>query len=67
MQNPNLYVTDDGTMDTVVACAACDWEGRYNPEPGDEVGEDEEWDRVGMALEMAEEDHDCGIPEGPLN
>jgi hypothetical protein len=67
MVNPNLYITDDGTMDTVVACAACDWEGRYNPDPGYPNDEPDEGWRVRAALEMAEEDHDCGPSDGPLN
>lgn len=64
MTNPNLYIIDDGTLDTVVACAACDWEGRYNPwiDP-----DDPEDNRIDAALEMAGEDHDCGDPEGALN
>jgi hypothetical protein len=77
MTNPNLYIIDDGTLDTVVACAACDWEGRYN-DPKPTYGFDDdgkaytltEMDdrRINVALEMAEHDHDCG-PEldGPLN
>lgn len=71
MTNPNLYIIDDGTLDTVVGCTACGWEGRYNPECPCSGGEDcqvrgEDW-RTDAALEMAVEDHDCGDPEGSLN
>ena len=60
----NLHIIDDGTLDTVVACGACDYEGRFNPEveDGDEDG------RIDAALEMAESDHeDCEPDAGPLN
>lgn len=76
MTNPNLYIIDDGTLDTVVACAACDWEGRYNPEcpgcaecdsGGDNLDGDRPTWRTDAALEMAADDHDCGEPEGSLN
>ena len=58
-----LYIIDDGTLDTVVACGGCDWEGRYNPECGGSDNED--W-RINEALRMAGEDHDCGVPDGAL-
>ena len=52
----NLYLDDDGTLDTVVSCADCGWTGRYNPEFEDGNGDD----RIEQALSMAEEDHpDC--------
>jgi hypothetical protein len=60
--NPNLYIVDDGTLDTVVACAACDWEGRYHPDYAGGY-----FARTDMALEMAADDHDCGVPDGALN
>ena len=59
-----LYIVDDGTMDTVVACGVCDYEERFNPdfEDGDEDG------RINAALEMAAAEHDLCEPEaGPLN
>lgn len=53
---------DDGSLSTVVVvtCNRCgeSWELRYNPEPPDDIEEDEDWDRVGDALEMAREDAD---------
>lgn len=67
MPNPNLYIVDDGTLDTVVACGACDWEGRYNPEPPYPDDEPNEGWRIDAALEMAADDHDCGVPDGTLN
>ncbi len=57
-----LYLTDDGTMDTVIMCDDCGEEMRYNPDP-EEVGaasrdERHDW-RVDAAFDMAKEDHDC--------
>lgn len=66
---PNLYIIDDGTLDTVIGCTDCGWEGRYNPECPCDDNDDcqvrgEDW-RVDQALEMAGEDHpDCDDPEG---
>ncbi len=60
-----LYIADDGTLDTVVACTGCDWEGRYNPEPGEDIQEGEEWDRCEQALEMAGEDHESCVKVCP--
>lgn len=60
---PDFYLCDDGTLDTVIACATCGWEGRFNPEPGDDIEEGEEWDRVGQAYAMAEEDHECDMED----
>lgn len=56
MPDPHLYVIDDGTLDTVIACDKCPWQGRYNPwiDP-----DDPEDNRIDAALELAAEDHDC--------
>jgi hypothetical protein len=56
-----LHIVDDGTLDTVVGCANCDWEGRYNPDcwcsdGGACEARGEDW-RIDAALEMAAEDH----------
>ena len=66
MANRNLHLTDDGTLDTVVACSACGWEGRYNPEEivggytdGDVSERGLAMRRTENVLAMAEEDHDC--------
>jgi hypothetical protein len=57
-RNPNLYIIDDGTLDTVVACSACNWEGRYNPDIP--IGDPSGHCRHSAALEMAADDHpDC--------
>lgn len=64
MTNLNLHLLDDGTLDTVIGCPACGWEGRYNPECPYDDDDDcqvrgDDW-RIDQALEMAEEDHpDC--------
>ena len=65
-----LFIVDDGTMDTVVGCGSCDWQGRYNPEEivggytdGDVSERGLEMRRVQTALEMAGEDHECGEAE----
>lgn len=61
MDNPDLHIIDDRTLDTVVACAVCDWEGRYSPFAHDED------ERIESALTLAAVDHDCGPSIGPLN
>lgn len=56
---PDFYLCDDGTLDTVIACATCGWEGRFNPdfEDGDNDG------RIEAAYAMAEEDHECDMED----
>ncbi len=62
------HLVDDGTMDTIIGCNGCMWEGRYNPDSG--YLEDGYADggtpythselnlmRVTAAMEMAAEDH----------
>ena len=58
--NPNLYIIDDGTLDTVVACTACDWVGRFNP---DTLSEEPENERISIAIEAATDTHDCSLPD----
>jgi hypothetical protein len=69
-ENPNLYILDDGTLDTVVACDKCSWQGRYNPEcpcsAGAECRVRDSRVRGDLALEMAREDHDCGAPPSDM-
>lgn len=51
-------LSDDGTLDLVVSCKQCGWIGRYNPALEEEVGEE---GRADLALELANEDHDCTV------
>lgn len=57
--NHRIYLTNDGTMDTVLKCSECGKEFRYTWQPennGDETYDDfVEW-----AIEDAEGDHACG-------
>lgn len=58
-----FYLGDDSTMDTVIGCSGCGWEGRYNPEPSGMDDESDDGWRVRAALAMAEEDHECAALE----
>ena len=60
----SFFLVDDGTMDTVIRCSGCGKEERFNPEPPTSIlDDDEEWDRVGDAMAMMQEDHECDSDE----
>ncbi len=59
-----MQLSDDGTLDTVISCAKCGAEFRYNfdgeGEPQEADTESSAYDRfVEWALEDAAEEHDC--------
>lgn len=57
----HAYLVDDGTMDTVLQCAICGRQERYNFDPAwtEEDGEDA-YDRfVEDCLDNFEDDHIC--------
>ena len=61
-----FYLTDDGTMDTVVCCENCGQEERYNYDGGAFADEDDDIDDetaydefIAYALEDAEDTHEC--------
>jgi len=55
-----FYLSDDGTLDTVVVCEACGDEVRYTYQPdGDEDEVDGYLDFVEWCLKDADEDHQC--------
>lgn len=59
-----MRLGDDGTMDTVIVCADCGEEMRYNYDPSDEYDEDitDEQafaDFLDWALDDAESEHEC--------
>lgn len=59
---PKFQLSDDGTMDTVVACTECGKELRYSfhAQGGRDDDTQETYDEfIGWALADAEEDHEC--------
>lgn len=63
---PKFYLSDDGTMDTVVTCEDCGQDARYNwggecgHENGEHPNEGDCYDAfVEWALEDAETEHEC--------
>ena len=60
-----FILTDDGTMDTVLACLECGEEARYNFANAESFPDGEEGYAafVDWALADADEEHDCGQGE----
>ena len=60
-----IYLTDDGTMDTVLRCGDCGEEFRYNYDPTDDALDFNESPEPGYdafiawAIEDTESDHEC--------
>jgi len=50
------YIIDDGTLDTVIGCRACDWIGRYSNNGEISVLIQDEFDHE-EAWEICDEDH----------
>lgn len=58
--NDRIYLTDDGTMDTVLRCDRCGEEMRYNYDGSSEGDGEQTYDEfVDWAISDAEKLHDC--------
>lgn len=68
----SIYLTDDGTLDTVLKCDRCGEEFRFNyspewaidgPEPTDGQNEAAYSDFVAESISEVEDEHTCPEPE----